>query len=174
MRPRRTILLPAVAVGILLLVSACGSAATDTSTSSSAAAANSSGTGASPSPAQGAAVTVGTSSFGPMIVDSRGRTLYLFEADSGTTSTCSGACAQAWPPFLTHGAPQAGTGASATQLGTSTRADGSMQVTYAGHPLYFFASDTKPGDTTGEGVNSFGAGWDMLTPAGQKIEKPGA
>ena len=172
MRPRRAILLPAAAVGTLLLISACGS--TDTGTSSSAAAASSPASAGSTSQSQGAVITVGTSSLGPMIVDSRGLTLYLFEADTGSTSTCSSACAQTWPPLVTKGAPRAGNGAFASVLGTTARTDATMQVTYAGHPVYFYAADTKPGDTTGEGVNSFGAGWDMLTPSGQKIEKPGS
>jgi len=173
MRPRRAILLPAAAGASLLLISACGSS-TDTGTSSSAVAASTTTTSSATSQAQGAVITVGTSSLGPMIVDSRGLTLYLFEADTGTSSTCSGACAQTWPPLLTKGAPQAGNGASAAQLGTTARADGTTQVTYGGHPVYYYAGDTKPGDTSGEGINSFGAGWDMLTPAGQKIEKPGS
>jgi len=172
MRPRRAILLPAAAVATLLLISACGSA--DTGTSSSAAAASTPTSAASTSQTQGAVIDVGTSSLGPMIVDSRGLTLYLFEADTGNASTCSGACAQTWPPLLTKGAPQAGNGAAAGQLGTTARPDGTKQVTYAGHPVYYYAGDTKPGDTSGEGINSFGAGWDMLTPSGQKIEKPGS
>ena len=99
-----------------------------------------------------------------------GKSLYLFEADSGTQSTCSGACAQAWPPLTTNGAPKAASTASPSLLGTTARSDGTTQVTYSGHPLYHFAGDNKPGDTNGEGSTAFGAGWDVLSPTGGKIE----
>jgi predicted lipoprotein with Yx(FWY)xxD motif len=133
------------------------------------------GGGAAPSSPSGAAtISVGSSSLGQILVDANGKTLYLFEADSGTQSTCSGACAQAWPPLTTGGAPKAAASASPSLLGTTTRSDGTTQVTYSGHPLYTFISDTKPGDTNGEGSTAFGAGWDVLAPTGAKIEKPGS
>lgn len=133
------------------------------------------GGGAAPSPQSGpATISVGSSSLGQILVGANGKSLYLFEADTGTQSTCSGACAQAWPPLTTTGALKAGAGASASLLGTTARSDGTTQVTYNGHPLYYFVSDTKPGDTTGEGSTAFGAGWDVLSPAGDKIEKSGA
>ena len=110
---------------------------------------------------------------GQILVDGSERTLYLFEADSTKASTCSGACAQAWPPFLTSGQPHLGSGVTQSLVGTMRRSDGTLQVTYNGHPLYYFAGDTKPGDTKGEGLNSFGAGWDAVSPAGDKIEPPG-
>ena len=133
------------------------------------------GTG-SPAPTQsaGATLSVRSSSLGQIMVDGNGKTLYLFEADKATQSTCSGACAQAWPPFTTAGSPRVSAGASQSLVGTTRRSDGTTQVTYAGHPLYFFINDTKPGDTTGEGSTAFGAGWDVLAPNGDKIEKPGA
>jgi len=108
---------------------------------------------------------------GQILVDGNGKTLYLFEADTSTQSTCSGGCAQAWPPVTTNGAPKAAGGASASLLGTTARSDGTTQVTFGGHPLYSFTGDTKPGDTNGEGSTAFGAGWDVLTPTGEKIEK---
>jgi predicted lipoprotein with Yx(FWY)xxD motif len=133
------------------------------------------GGGAAPSSPSGAAtISVGSSSLGQILVDANGKTLYLFEADSGTQSTCSGACAQAWPPLTTSGAPKAAASASSSLLGTTTRSDGTTQVTYSGHPLYTFVSDTKPGDTNGEGSTAFGAGWDVLAPSGAKIEKSGS
>jgi predicted lipoprotein with Yx(FWY)xxD motif len=134
------------------------------------------GNSGTPASSQSGAATVSVrgSSLGQILVDGNGKTLYLFEADTSTQSTCSGACAQAWPPLTTAGAPKAAGGASTSLLGTTARSDGSTQVTYAGHPLYSFVSDTKPGDTTGEGVNAFGAGWDVVSAAGAKIEKPGA
>ena len=116
-------------------------------------------------------VKTGGSSLGRIVVDSRGRTLYLFEKDTRTRSACSGACAAYWPPLLTSGKPVAGPGARSSLLGTIRRSDGTKQVTYAGHPLYRFVQDTRPGQVRGEGSQIFGAGWDALTPSGAKIEK---
>ena len=120
-----------------------------------------------------ATISVGSTSLGQILVDANGKTLYLFEADTSTQSTCSGACAQAWPPLTTTGTPKAAAGASASLLGTTTRSDGTTQVTYSGHPLYYFVGDSKAGDTNGEGSTAFGAGWDVLSAAGAKIEKSG-
>jgi predicted lipoprotein with Yx(FWY)xxD motif len=114
-------------------------------------------------------IAVATSKLGQILVDGNGMTLYLFVADTGTTSTCYTSCATIWPPVLTTGAPQAGTGASASLLGTTTRTDGKIEVTYAGHPLYYFVQDKTAGDTTGQGVNSFGALWWVLSPSGAAI-----
>ncbi len=127
---------------------------------------------ASPAPpvASGTAINIGTTNVGQVIVDSNGQTVYLFVADKGTASTCNSAsCVQYWPPVLTNGAPQAGAGVNASLLGTSTRVDGSTQVTYAGHPLYRFISDKKAGDATGQGVNAFGAAWYVVSPSGAQI-----
>ena len=144
-------------------LAACGSVATGY------------GGGATPSSqSRPATISVRASGLGQILVDANGKTLYLFEADTSTQSTCSGACAQAWPPLTTAGAPKATSGASASLLGTTTRSDGTTQVTYNGHPLYTFVSDTKPGDTNGEGSTAFGAGWDVLSGAGAKIEKSGS
>jgi predicted lipoprotein with Yx(FWY)xxD motif len=121
----------------------------------------------SAAPGTSAAVikTAGTS-LGTVLTDGKGTTVYLFEKDTGTASLCYGACAQAWPPVLTTGAPAAGSGARASLVGTAKRTDGTTQVTYAGHPLYYFAGDSKPGDTHGQGVNGFGANWDAVRPSG--------
>jgi predicted lipoprotein with Yx(FWY)xxD motif len=119
-------------------------------------------------------VKTGTSSLGAILTDATGRTLYLFEKDAGAKPTCYGACAQGWPPLLTTGTPAAGAGVTTSLLGTVKRTDGTVQVTYAGHPLYYFVADTKPGDTSGEGTQAFGAGWDLVSPAGKKVEKPGS
>jgi len=115
-------------------------------------------------------ISVAGSPLGQMLVDGSGRTLYLFEADKSTMSTCNDACAQAWPPLVTTGNPTAGAGANAAALGTTQRADGSTQVTYSGHPLYHYIADQKPGDTFGQGLNQFGAKWYVLSPAGNKID----
>ena len=181
--------LPGAALMTLIVVSACGSSSTPVSSSSSSSAPATSTPASSPPAAAvatstpsaatgatqtGSVVNVGSSSFGPMIIDGQGRTLYLFEADTTTKSTCSGQCAQNWPPFTTTGTPTAMGGAMQSLIGTTIRSDGSTEVTYNGHPLYFFVGDSKPGDTNGEGLMAFGAGWDMLTPAGAKIEKSGS
>jgi predicted lipoprotein with Yx(FWY)xxD motif len=116
--------------------------------------------------------TVGTdrSSLGTILVDGSGRTLYLFEKDRRGRSACSGACATYWPPLIARGKPTAGRGAKASLLGTIRRANGTRQVTYAGHPLYRYLPDTRPGQTTGQDSHDFGAGWYVLSPAGKKIE----
>jgi len=110
------------------------------------------------------------SPLGQTLVDGQGRTLYLFEADTAGRSNCDGACASAWPPYLSDGAPKAGTGVAAGLLGTSIRAgDGGTQVTYHGHPLYFYFGDNGPGDTAGQGLDQFGAKWYVVAPSGDKI-----
>jgi predicted lipoprotein with Yx(FWY)xxD motif len=106
------------------------------------------------------------------LVNASGKTLYLFKADVGTKSACTGACATAWPPLLATGAPTAGSGLTASKLGTITRPGGKQQVTYNGHPLYLFIQDQKPGQTTGQGVTAFGAAWFALTPSGNQDSSP--
>lgn len=151
-----------------MIAAACGS------TSQSTAGVSPSPATASPvaSPAATAAATAATiavatnATLGQILVDGNGMTIYLFVADTGKTSTCYNACAQYWPPVLTTGAPKAGAGATASLLGTTTRTDGTVQVTYAGHPLYRFLTDKKPGDTTGQGLNLSGGLWYVMSAAG--------
>ena len=119
--------------------------------------------------ANGPAVSTATTSLGRILVDPRGRTLYLFAKDKNDQSACNGQCATFWPPVLTTGKPQAGPGVDASLLGTTTRTDGKVEVTYAGHPLYYFQKDKAPGDTTGQGVNGFGDLWWVLKPSGAAI-----
>jgi predicted lipoprotein with Yx(FWY)xxD motif len=121
--------------------------------------------------AGGAAVAMRTTELGPTLVDGQGRTLYLFEQDTTTASTCDGGCASVWPPLITNGKPQAQAGISAAKLGTTKRDDGKLEVTYAGHPLYYYVSDTKPGQLSGEGLDQFGATWDAVAPSGKGIDK---
>ena len=118
----------------------------------------------------GAAIKVAKNKLGQIIVDSRGRTVYLFEKDKNRQSACYGACAKFWPPVLAKGKPTAGTGAKASLLGVVMRKDGTHQLTYGGHPLYGFVKDKAPGQATGQGLNFFGGGWDVLAPNGNKIE----
>lgn len=122
--------------------------------------------------AGGRTATVGmanNSALGNILVDSQGRTLYLFQQDNGTKSSCTGACAAAWPPLRASGKSVAGSGISASKLGTTPRSDGKPQVTYSGHPLYTFARDQNPGDANGQGVNAFGGLWYTLSPAGTTV-----
>src|SRR6187549_3218957 len=103
---------------------------------------------------------------GTVLTNSDGMTLYLFEADKGTTSTCSGECAANWPPVTTSGNATATMGATSSMLGTTTRDDGSTQVTYNGHPLYTYVGDTGSGTASGEGINAFGGLWYAVTTTG--------
>ena len=132
-------------------------------------------TTAAPSPSSAGAATVSTAGgdLGVHLVDADGRTLYLWEKDTGSTSTCTGACASAWPPLLTDGAPAAAGDARAGLLGTAARPDGTTAVTYAGHPLYRFAGDSAPGDANGQESDAFGAEWYVLAPSGAAIESAG-
>jgi predicted lipoprotein with Yx(FWY)xxD motif len=118
----------------------------------------------------GTKVLLRSTSLGDVLVASSGRTLYLFDADAARKSTCSGRCAAVWPPLLTRGVPRAGAGLKASLLGTTRRRDGKLQVTYAGHPLYYFAQDAKPGQVQGEGIEHFGGGWYAVSAAGKKVE----
>jgi predicted lipoprotein with Yx(FWY)xxD motif len=134
-------------------------------------------TRAGSSPAAGSGATVvkaSRSALGLILTDARGRAVYLFEKDTAPRSSCYGACATAWPPLVaTGGRAVAGSGVKVALLGTVRRANGTAQVTYAGHPLYYFSADQQPGDISGEGSQAFGAGWDLVSPAGKKVEKHG-
>jgi predicted lipoprotein with Yx(FWY)xxD motif len=162
---RTRIVAVAGVAAIALAVAACGGTSNGGSNGGyGAPAAGSSGTGS---------VALASSKLGNILVDGKGRTLYLFEADKRTSSTCDGACASAWPPLATTGKPTAGSGVSASKLGTTKRADGTAEVTYNGHPLYTFSGDKAPGQTTGQGSQAFGAEWYALSAAGNTIERTG-
>ena len=126
--------------------------------------------GAKPS-ARPATLTTARTGLGQIIVNGQGRTLYLFEKDTRAHSACSGACAAYWPPVLTNSKAVAIKGAKQSLIGSIARADGSRQVTYAGHPLYLFSGDTRSGQTNGEGLQDFGAAWYALTAPGKKIDR---
>jgi predicted lipoprotein with Yx(FWY)xxD motif len=117
--------------------------------------------------------TASTKSLGRILVDSEGRTLYLFEKDKGGRSACSGSCALAWPPLRAHGKPRAAGDTKASKVATTTRSDGTSQVTYNGHPLYLYQEDDKPGVVNGQGVNVWGGRWYTLTAAGRRVTKKG-
>jgi predicted lipoprotein with Yx(FWY)xxD motif len=125
-----------------------------------------------PAPALGAAVTLrSVGGLGQILAASNGRTLYFFLADTGMTSNCSGSCAQNWPPLTTVGVPHATGGVSQSLLGTTRRGNGTTQVTYNGHPLYYFIADSGPGMAGGEGINAFGARWQVVNAAGVAVVK---
>ncbi len=178
-----------MAVTALALLAGCGSSSKTTSssgagapvTSSTAASAAASpyshaGTGATAA-ASGAsagamAITTKHSKLGTVLAAGpKKMTVYLFEADKGAASTCSGPCAVVWPPVTSAGAPSSGGAAVAGELGTITRSDQRKQVTYKGHPLYYYAKDKDSGDSYGQGLKSFGAPWYVLAPSGNKVDQ---
>ena len=132
----------------------------------------STGSSASPMTSSGRSATVGVANegnLGKILVDSQGRTLYLFQKDVGAKSACYGACASAWSPLPPRGKPTVGGGANASMVGVTARSDGKQQVTYNDHPLYLFQGDQNPGDTNGQGLTEFGAKWFALSPAGNLV-----
>lgn len=143
-----------------LIVSGCGGGSSSNSTSN-----------ASESSASGGGTVSGSevSGLGTVLVDSEGLTVYEFAKDEGTTSSCYGACAEGWPPVVATGKPSAGEGAMSSQLGTTRRKDGTMQVTYAGHPLYTFAGDSAPGEANGNESTAFGGKWSAMDEAGEAV-----
>jgi predicted lipoprotein with Yx(FWY)xxD motif len=127
---------------------------------------------APPKTADGHAATVGVAdegNLGKILVDSQGRTLYRFQKDSGTKSTCFGECASDWPPLRAAGTPTVGDGANASLVATTTRSDGRPEITYNGHPLYLFEGDKQPGETNGQGLTAFGGGWYALSAIGDQV-----
>jgi predicted lipoprotein with Yx(FWY)xxD motif len=168
-RKRTTFLAPTLALPMIAVaIAGCGGG------SSSNANANPSTTTTKQSTSTGsgaATVDVRSTGLGKILVDSKGMTLYLFEKDTGPKSTCSGACASAWPPFTTNGTPKAGSGATGSMIGTTKRSDGTTEVTYNGHPLYYYAGDQQPGDTNGQNLDQFGAEWYVVSPAGKTIKR---
>jgi predicted lipoprotein with Yx(FWY)xxD motif len=130
-----------------------------------------------PKTAGGRPATLGVENngnLGKILADADGRTLYLFQADTGTKSACTGACAAAWPPLRAGRKRVAGQGASAAKIGTTPRSDGGPQITYNGHPLYTYTADQKPGDTNGQGLNAFGGLWYAVDPAGNRATGTGS
>jgi predicted lipoprotein with Yx(FWY)xxD motif len=168
---KRHLQLAGCAVGVLL-ANACGSGASGNQKSPTPdASATASASDPTVNPAGPAGITTAQNSLGTILTDMHGRAVYLFEADKGPTSTCTGECAQAWPPLTTTGTPVAGAGVTTALLATSPRPDGTTQLTYNGHPLYYYDDDHGPGTTAGQGESSYGANWYLLTPAGLKIDQ---
>jgi predicted lipoprotein with Yx(FWY)xxD motif len=159
----------ALKVGLPLAAAAVLAAACSSGTSGSASTPASTAAPSTTGGSSAATVDLHTGSGASFLTDSSGRALYLWTPDTMTTSMCSGACATAWPPLTVKGTPTAGAGATASDLGTISRSDGTKQVTYAGHPLYYFAGDKAAGQTSGEGSNGFGAPWYLVASSGQQI-----
>lgn len=129
-------------------------------------------TGSAHSSAKGEKIVLKrTGDLGKILRDSEGHVVYLFEKDKTTKSRCYSACATNWPPVITKGKPVAGNGIIASKLGTTKRKDGKKQVTYGGHPLYYFIGDKKAGQANGEGLDAFGAEWYVLNKSGKKVDK---
>jgi predicted lipoprotein with Yx(FWY)xxD motif len=170
------------ALGATLLVAACSSASSSSSSApASAAPAASSAAPASAAPAAssaapaaagsgsasgGTVITTASSSAGTVLTDGSGRAVYLWVKDTGDKANCTGACAGAWPPVTTTGAPTASGSVKASDLGTITGSGGVKQVTYDGHPLYYYSGDTGPGTASGQGLDAFGAKWWLVAPTG--------
>ncbi|HET6186329.1 MAG TPA: hypothetical protein VFE59_04940 [Trebonia sp.] len=159
------------AVGVALLAAACSSAGSSSPAASSTpagASAPSSAPASGGASASGATViTTASSSAGTFLTSGSGRAIYLWAKDTGGMSACTGACASAWPP-VTGTATAAGS-AKASDLGTITRSDGTKQVTYDGHPLYYFVGDSGPGTASGQGSDNFGAKWWLVAPTGSDL-----
>jgi len=164
---KRLVLLIAVLVitAIVLIAAASGGS------KKAKTAGNPYGGAAAPAPsAASSAIDVRNGPLGEMLVDGHGRTLYLFEADKPNLSNCSSACLSLWPPLDASARPQAKGGVVASKIGLIPGAGGKDEVTYNGHPLYYYAPDQKPGDTLGQGLNQFGAKWYVLATTGNKID----
>jgi len=119
---------------------------------------------------KGALVAVRKTTLGSVLVDARGRTLYVFEKDRKGMSACETACVKFWPPIVSRTTPRAGKGVHTSMLGVTKRQDGRRQGTYAGHPLYTFVGDKNPGQTSGEGLTNFGAEWYVLAASGRTVQ----
>ena len=132
--------------------------------------------GSSPTTGQSGAAMVSTanSSLGQILVDAKGRTLYLFQKDQPNQSACSGACAAAWPVDQSAGTPKASGEVKASLLGTIKRGDGTTQVTYNKHPLYYYSGDTAAGQQSGQGLSAFGALWYVVAPSGVAVRSASA
>jgi predicted lipoprotein with Yx(FWY)xxD motif len=175
----RPLALAASAAAVAALLAGCGSSSYSASSSTGSkplaaatpaqSSAASTSTTAQSAPAE--AIATKHSKLGTILAAGpKHLTVYLFEADKGTTSACSGACAKVWPPVTTAGTPAVAGVAQSADLGTTTRADGTRQVTYKGHPLYFYDDDKDSGDTYGQGSKQFGAGWYVMKANGSKVD----
>jgi predicted lipoprotein with Yx(FWY)xxD motif len=167
------IALIAVAAVAVIVASSGGSTKKGSAYSTTAASPAAAGKAGGATGAANSAIGTASSPLGKFLVDAKGRTLYLFEGDTKpNVSSCTTACLSIWPAYTTGGkAPAAKGGVAAAKLGMTARANGKSIVTYNGHPLYYYAGDSKPGATSGQGLDQFGGGWYVVTPAGDKIDE---
>ena len=164
-RARLSLAVLPASLAVLVAVAGCGGSSNNSSSTTTA--------GAS----AGGAATIDVANnaqLGQILTDSNGNTVYVFDKDTNGKSACSGSCAGVWPPVTTSGSPKAGKGVVASKLGTTKRSDGSTQVTYDGRPLYTYTADTSPWDTTGNGVNLYGALWYAVQPNGSNAPASGS
>jgi predicted lipoprotein with Yx(FWY)xxD motif len=156
----------AVASAAALAISGCGSGGNGGTATTSP-----------PTSSSGRPATIGVANngdLGRIVDDPQRRTVYLFQKDVGTRSSCTAGCAAAWPPLRTAGKPVIGSGLAGSKIATTTRSDGKPQITYNGHPLYLYSGDQNPGDTNGQGLTAFGTAWFALSPAGNMISGSGS
>ena len=151
-------------LAVAVVIAGCGSSSSKSSAAASSAASNAASSGA---------VAIGTTSgaVGTYLTGASGRPLYMWVADTGGRSNCAGQCAKFWPPLVATTMPKVTGAAKAGDLGLITRSDGSKQVTYKGHPLYYFLEDSTAGSFHGQGNNGFGAKWWLVAPTGISITK---
>jgi len=157
------------ALGAAVVVAACSSAASSGTAAAPASPAGSSSSSSGSSASGATVIETATSSGGTFLTNGSGRAVYLWAKDTGDMSNCTGACAGAWPPVTTTGTATASGAAKASDIGTITRSDGTKQVTYDGHPLYYFSGDSGPGTATGQGNDGFGAKWWLVAPTGSDV-----
>ena len=158
-RALRLKVLPAAAIAAAV-IAGCGSSSSSAKDDPPPAAA---------STAKGPKLKIVDSDYGSILASGRGRALYLFTADKGKASSCSGDCATAWPPYIVKSKPVAGPGAKAGKIGTTRRSDGRLQATYAGHPVYFYEGDNEPGEVLCQAVNEFGGYWYVIRSSGAAV-----
>jgi predicted lipoprotein with Yx(FWY)xxD motif len=166
----------ACAAGIVLAATACSSSLSSNGSTQAPVASSATAKPSSPAASSSgtAAMAIGLQSVsginGKILADGQGRALYLFTGDKSSTSTCTGACAAAWPPVTASAMPMAGSGVDQSLLGTTKRADGTEQLTYNSHPLYYFSADSGSGMAKGQGVKAFGSDWYVVNAKGSKID----
>ncbi len=170
----KLLLLPLTLLLLAPALAACGEddapTAAETTTGRAVEPSGGAGSGAAVAPAgSGVTITSAGSRFGPILFDGEDRAIYYFDKEASAESECYGACAEAWPPVLTEGAPEAGGDADRALLGTTERDDGSTQVTYDGHPLYYYVDD-PPGEALCHDVDEFGGLWLVVEPDGAAVQ----
>ena len=158
------------AAAAALLVAACASGTGSTGAAGSSSAPAASGSAAAGGSSSGSSVITTATASGDMILtDGSGRAVYMWDKDSSGKSACSGACAGTWPPVTASGTVTTSGSAQSSDLGTITRSDGTKQVTYDGHPLYYYVGDSGPGKSSGQGSDQFGGKWWLVAPTGSDV-----